>query len=286
MRVPATSRNAITASRFVAGSLELWRTVWQHRDITVRMIRREISSRYLGSMLGATWSILQPLILLCVFTFAFNVVFRSRWVSPSAAGEETSFAVAMFIGYILFNLFSEPVSRAPALVVNHANYVKRTIFPLEILPVVVVGSALCNAASAFLVWVLLLTLVQQSVPWTILLLPAVVLPLVLMVTGLVLVLSSLGVFIRDLAQVTAPATMALLFLSPVFYPVSAVPPHIQAWMYANPLTCLIEEARKVAIFGELPDWGLIAICGLLGLVMAQLGYLWFMRTRRGFADVL
>jgi lipopolysaccharide transport system permease protein len=250
------------------------------------MIRREVAARYLGSVLGAAWSILQPLMLLCVFTFAFNVVFRSRWISPSAADEETSFAVAMFLGYIIFNLLSEPVNRAPSLVLGCANYVKRTIFPLEILPVVAVGAALFNASMAFLVWMLLLILVQQAVPWTIVLLPAVFLPLALVAVGLALLLASLGVFVRDLAQVMGPATMALLFLSPVFYPISAVPPQIQAWMYVNPLTGLIEEARRVAIFGELPDWGVIAANLILGLVVAQLGHLWFMRARRGFADVL
>jgi lipopolysaccharide transport system permease protein len=286
MRVLATPRTGRIARGIFAGSFQLWRTVWQHRDITLHMIRREIAGRYIGSMLGAAWAIIQPLILLCVFTFAFNVVFRSRWISPVAAGEETSFAVAMFLGYIIFNLFSEPVNRAPSLVLGHANYVKRTIFPLEILPIIAVGSALFNAAMAFLVWVVLLILVQQGVPWTILFLPAIVLPLVLMVIGLALLLASLGVFVRDLVQVMAPATMALLFLSPVFYPVSAVPPHIQAWMYANPLTGIIEEARRVTIFGELPDLALLAANTLFGLAVAHLGYLWFMRTRRGFADVL
>ena len=286
MQVPATPRIGSTARGIFVGSFQLWLTVWQHRDITLRMIRREIAARYLGSMLGAAWSILQPLMLLCVFTFAFNIVFRSRWTSSVAAGEETSFAVAMFIGYIVFNLFSESVNRAPLLVLAHANYVKRTIFPLEILPVIAVGSALFNAASAFLVWLVLLILVQQSVPWTIVLLPAVVLPLVLMVFGLALLLASLGVFVRDLVQVTGPATMSLLFLSPVFYPVSAVPSHIQAWMYAYPLTGIIEQARSVAIYGELPDWGMLAAHALLGFAAAHLGYAWFMRTRRGFADVL
>lgn len=285
MHVPTTRPTGSNAPG-IAGGARLWITVWQHRDMTRRMIRREIAARYLGSMLGAAWSVLQPLMLLCVFTFAFNIVFRSRWTSSSMVGEETSFAVAMFLGYIIFSIFSEPVNRASSLVVSHANYVKRTIFPLEILPVVAVGSALFSAASAFGVWFVLLVLVQQAVPWTILLLPIVVLPLVLMVIGLALFLASLGVFIRDLAQVTGPATMALLFMSPVFYPVSAVPPSIQAWMYVNPLTGIIEETRRVAIFGEMPDWGPLAAKVVLGLGVAHLGYLWFMRTRRGFADVL
>ncbi len=267
-------------------TLHPWAVIWRHRDVILRMIRREIVGRYLGSALGVAWSIIQPLALLCVFTFAFNVVFQSRWTSAGTVQSETNFAVAMFLGYIIFNLIAEPVNRAPSLIVVHANYVKKAVFPLEILVTVAVGGALFHFGMALMVWLGLVLVVHQAIAWTVILLPLVVLPLVLMVAGFVWVLASLGVFIRDLSQVVGPGTMSLLFLSPVFYPASAVPPPFKTWMYANPLTGVIEEARKVAIFGELPDWLLLAGYTLLGIAVAHLGHLWFVRTRRGFADVL
>jgi lipopolysaccharide transport system permease protein len=192
----------------------------------------------------------------------------------------------MFIGYIVFTLVSEPLNRAPSLVVGHVNYVKKVVFPLEILATVVVGTALFQFGMAFMAWLGLLLLVHQSVPWTILLLPFVLLPLVLMTTGLVWLLASLGVYIRDLGQVIGPATLCLMFLSPVFYPASAIPLPFRSWMFANPLTGIIEQARKVAIFGEVPDGALLAGNTILGFAFVYLGHLWFMRTRRGFADVI
>jgi lipopolysaccharide transport system permease protein len=271
---------------FGSGLRPWWAVVWRHRQIILRMIRREVVGRYLGSLLGVAWSAIQPLALICVFSFAFNVVFQSRWTGAAGAARETNFAVAMFFGYIIFNLVAEPLGRAPSLILSHATYVKKTVFPLEILAAVTIGTALFHFSIAFLVWSALLLVIHQSVPWTILLLPLVLFPLVPAVLGIVWLFASLGVFVRDLGQVVGPITMSLMFLSPIFYPTSAVPSPFRAWMYANPLTCIIEDARKVAIFGELPSATLLAANLLLGLAVAHLGYLWFARTRRGFADVL
>lgn len=268
------------------GAFSLWTVNWRHRDLILRMIRREIAGRYLGSMLGAAWAVLQPLVMLCVFTFAFSVVFQSRWTSATGVEAPTSFPVAMFLGFIIFTLFSESLNRAPLIVLGNTTYVKRTVFPLEILATVALGAALFHFAMAFLVWLGLLLVLHRAVAWTILLLPLVLLPLVLLIAGLVWLLASLGVYVRDLAQVIGPTIMASLFLSPVFYPADAVPLPFRTWMYANPLTGIIEQARKVAIFGELPDWPLLAASFVLGLAAAHLGFLWFTRTRQGFADVL
>jgi lipopolysaccharide transport system permease protein len=270
----------------ISNATALWVVNWQHRDLIRRMIRREIAGRYLGSVLGIAWAVIQPLIMLCVFTFAFNVIFRSRWVGAAVGEPETNFAVAMFIGFIVFTLVSEPLNRAPSLVVGHVNYVKKVVFPLEILATVVVGTALFQFGMGFMAWLGLLLLVHHSVPWTIVFLPLVLFPVVLMTAGLVWLLASLGVYVRDLGQIIAPATLCLMFLSPVFYPASAVPLPFRSWIFANPLTGIIEEARKVAIFGEMPDGALLAGNLILGLTVAHLGYLWFTRTRRGFADVL
>jgi lipopolysaccharide transport system permease protein len=272
--------------RALENALQPWAVTWRHRALILRMIRREIAGRYLGSMLGLVWTIVHPLAMLLVFTFAFKVVFKSRWTGAAGSGGEPDFAVAMFIGLIIYSLFCECLARAPGLVLGHVNYVKKVVFPLEILAAVVTGTALFNAGMALIVWLGLVAVAQQALPWTIVLLPVLLLPLVLMCLGLVWLLASLGVFIRDLGQLVGLGTMALLFLSPVFYPVSAVPAPFGAWMHANPLTGIIEEARSVAVFGALPDWGRLGVDLVVGLAVAQLGFLWFERTRRGFADVL
>jgi lipopolysaccharide transport system permease protein len=270
----------------VRDAMLLWSINWRHRHMILQMVRREVAGRYRGSMFGLAWSVAQPLMMLTVYTFAFNIVFKSRWNGTTSNGDEINFAVAMFIGFIVYTLFSECVNRAPSLVLGHANYVKKVVFPLEILATVTIGTALFSAGVGLSLWVGLMLVFHQAIPVTILLLPIVLLPLVFMTAGLVWFLSSLGVFLRDLGQVVSLATLCLLFLSPIFYPASAIPDPFRAWIEINPLTGVIEEARKVAIAGQLPDWGLLGLQSLAAAIVAQLGFIWFTRTRWGFADVL
>lgn len=269
----------------MSDAIELWAENWRHRHMVARMIRREIAGRYLGSVLGLAWWVVQPILMLLVYTFAFNVVFQSRWPTRSDGGE-TNFIIAMFIGLIIYSLVAECLNRAPTLILGHVNYVKKVVFPLQILALVVVGSALFNAGVSLTIWICLLAAVQHDIPWTIVFLPVVLLPVLLFGTGIVWLLSSLGVFIRDLGQFATLSTMLLLFLSPIFYPMSAIPEPFRAWLVANPLTGVIEEARKVAIYGDWPDFGLLGINLLVGIAFSHLGLLWFTRMRRAFADVL
>jgi lipopolysaccharide transport system permease protein len=270
----------------IRDATRFWSVIWRQRRMILQMVRREVVGRYRGTILGFAWAVFQPLMMLLVYTFAFNVVFRSRWTGETSGGEEINFAVAMFLGFIIYTLFTDTINRAPSLVVGHVNYVKKVVFPLEILAPVAIGVTLFNAAVAFLLWVGLFSVIHHAMPWTILLLPLVLFPLVLMSAGVAWFFASLGVFVRDLGQVVSLVTMSLLFLSPIFYPASAIPEPFRGWMNANPLTGIIEEARKVAISGVLPDWGLLSLNLLLGMALAHLGFLWFVRTRSGFADVL
>ncbi len=257
--------------------------LWQHRALVRQMVQREVVGRYRGSFLGLLWSFVTPVLMLSVYTFVFSVVFQARW---GGSGENRfEFALVLFAGLIVFNLFSECVARAPGLVLSNANYVKKVIFPLEILPWVSLGSALFHAAISIGVLVLSLG-VALSLPWTAVFLPLVLLPLVLLVMGLSWLLASLGVFVRDVSQFVGMVMTVLMFMSPIFYPASALPEAVRGWLFLNPLTFIIEQTRDVLIWGNQPNWSGLALYTLFALAMMQAGYFWFQKTRKGFADVL
>lgn len=257
---------------------------WRHRQLVLQMVRREIVGRYRGSFLGLLWSFVNPVLMLAVYTFVFSIVFQARW--GKGDGDKYEFALVLFAGLIVFNLFSECISRAPGLILANVNYVKKVIFPLEILPWVALGSALFHAGISLAVLLAFLGTIGSAVHWTVLLLPVVVLPLLLLIMGLSWLLASVGVFIRDVGQFINMAMTVLLFMSPIFYPASALPESVRGYLFLNPLTFIIEQARGVVIWGDLPDWGGLAVYSVIAMMVAWAGAFWFAKTRKGFADVL
>lgn len=249
------------------------------------MTKRDVIGRYRGSIMGLAWSFFNPLIMLVIYTFVFTVIFKSRW---GVGGEEskTDFAIILFVGIIVHGLFAECVNRAPTLVLGNPNYVKKVLFPLEILPFAAMGSTLFHTAISLLVLLGSYALIHAHIHWTVVLIPIVLLPLVIVALGVSWILASLGVFIRDIGQVTGILTTMLMFLSPVFFPVAAVPPAYQFWMHLNPLTFIIEQSRDVLIWGRWPNWAGWSIYAAVSLVFAWIGFWWFQRTRKGFADVI
>ncbi|SPC08533.1 Teichoic acid translocation permease protein TagG [Cupriavidus oxalaticus] len=235
--------------------------------------------------MGLTWSFFNPILMLAVYTFVFSVVFKARW---GTGGEETKtqFAIILFVGMNIFGLFAETLNRAPTLVTANANYVKKVIFPLEVLPVVAIGAALFHTLIGVAVLLIALVLMTGSIPATALALPLVMVPLLLLSLGLGWILSSLGVYVRDVAQTVGIATTVIMFLSPVFYSVNALPEGYRKILMLNPLTFIIEQARATVIFGKWPNLPALSLHILGGLVVAWAGYWWFQKTRRGFADVL
>lgn len=251
------------------------------------MVKREVMSRYKGSFLGLFWSLINPILMLAVYTFVFSVVFTVRLDQDSGLyDDKTSFAIVLFAGLIIFNLFSECISRAPGLILANVNYVKKVIFPLEILPWVTLGSALFHTGISFLVLLVFLLVTGHPIYWTVFCLPVVILPLLLLVMGFMWLLASIGVFVRDIGQFISLILTAMLFMSPIFYPASALPESIRNYLFLNPLTFIIEQTRAVILAGNLPDWGGLAIYYIIALFTAWVGLLWFEKTRRGFADVL
>lgn len=252
------------------------------------MIKREIIGRYRGSFLGLLWTFINPILMLAIYTFVFGIVFKVRFdpQNSNIYEDKFSFALLLFTGLILFNLFSECLSRAPGLILSNVNYVKKVIFPLEILPLVSLGSALFHAGISFLVLIIFLLIINHPVHLTLILLPIIVLPLLLVTIGLSWMLTSIGVFVRDIGQFIGLALTMLLFLSPIFYPASALPESIRDYLFLNPLTFIIEQARSVILYGQMPHWiGLIAYY-VLAVSIAWAGLTWFHKTRKGFADVL
>jgi lipopolysaccharide transport system permease protein len=236
-------------------------------------------------MLGIFWSFLNPLLMLSVYTFVFTEVFRMRW-TPTGGANKLEFAVILFAGQLVFTLFAECVGRAPGLIVSNPNYVKRVVFPLEIFTWVSLLTAMFHFCVGLLVLLPVLLYTYGSVPFTALLLPLAILPMALLCAGLGWLLGALGVYVRDIGQIIGLVITALMFLSPLFYPASAVPAAHRWLLDLNPLTMPIESARQLLIFGELPDplkWSIhLAACA----VTAAVGLWVFNRTRRGFSDVL
>lgn len=264
------------------------RNLWKHRQLIGQMIKREVVGRYKGSFLGLGWSFLNPLLMLCVYTFVFSVVFKARWGAAPEGGEESKamFAIVLFVGMIVHGLFAEILNRAPGLIIGNVNYVKKVVFPLEILPVVTAGAALFHTLISLSVWLLAYVIFIDVPHWHALLLPVVILPLLLLALGLAWFFASLGVFLRDVGQTIAIITTIMMFLAPVFFPVKSLPEEFQPLIMANPLTFIIEQAREVLIWGRLPDFsGLLRYMGA-ALIVLWAGFAWFQKTRKGFSDVL
>jgi lipopolysaccharide transport system permease protein len=222
--------------------------------------------------------------MLAVYTFVFSVVFKARW--GGAEEGRTQFALVLFAGLIVHALFAEVLNRAPGLIIVNVNYVKRVVFPLEVLPVIALGSALFHALVSVGVLLVAFLLVNGYLHWTVVLLPLVLLPLMILTLGLAWMLASVGVFVRDIGQSIGLLTMLLLFMSPVFFPISALPPRFQPWMMLNPLTFIIEQAREVLIWGRWPNLIGLLCYGFVALAVAWAGFFWFQKTRKGFADVV
>lgn len=268
-----------------ASPMQMARTLISNRNLIAQMTRRDVVGRYKGSVMGLAWSFLNPLLMLLIYTFVFRVVFKARW---AGSGEESQidFAVILFVGMIVHALFAECVNRAPSLILQNVNYVKKVVFPLEILAPVALGSALFHAAASLVVLVCVIAVSGGVVHPQILLAPVLIAPVALIALGVSWFLASLGVFLRDVSQITAVLTTALLFLSPVFYPLSSMPGRFRPLIQLNPLTVAIEQMRGAVIWGASPDWRLYVPYLAIGMLVACAGFWWFQRTRRGFADVL
>lgn len=257
-------------------------TIFSYRDLIKRLVVREFAAKYRGSVIGVAWAVLTPLIMASVYLFVFGVVFHNRW----EAEQHATFTVTLLVGLVVHGVFAEALSRSPTAVLSNPSYVKKVVFPLEILPIVVVLNAVVTASIGLAIVVTVHLALSGTLSPTLPLLPFVLLPFLLAVLGLVYFLSSVGVFIRDLLQIVGLVVTASMFLAPIFYPISAVPEPYRTLLYLNPLTFAVEQARAVVLYGNAPDWPGLAVFTMTGATLAWLGYAWFQKTRKGFADVM
>lgn len=258
--------------------------IWRQRAVLRRLAWRDIASRYRDSMLGSVWAVVNPLLMLGIYTFVFGFMLKSRW--PGQGDNKLLFAVTLFAGLIVNTLFAETITRSTTVITENANYVRKVVFPLEMLPLVVLGSALFHAAVSLGILVIANALVGTGLHWTVLLLPLVIVPIVLVTAGAAWMLAALGVFLRDASQVVGFLTALLMFMSPIFYPLTSFPTAMRPWLFLNPLTLPVVQVRDVVINATLPDWWHLSIGYVVGLVVAGMGLWLFERARSGFADVV
>jgi lipopolysaccharide transport system permease protein len=269
---------------FPANPAEMVASFWRNRNLIHASAKREVLGRYRGSSLGLLWSFFNPLFMIIIYTFVFSEIFKARWSAENDS--KTEFALVLFAGLFVFNFFAECINRAPALVVSNPNYVKKVVFPLEILPFVSMLSSAYHMTISLCVWLLAYIILFGFPHATVLLFPLIMLPFALFILGLSWALASLGVFLRDVSQFIGLVVIALMFLSPIFYPTSALPEFYQHIIYINPLTSVIELTRDVLYWGVLPNFQILIIFSFTTAIISWLGFAWFQKTRTGFADVI
>jgi lipopolysaccharide transport system permease protein len=262
---------------------ELMKSRWRHSGLFVELTKREFSGRYRGSFAGILWAFVQPLFLLSVYTVAFGIILKARWGLSETTAD---YALMLFAGLIIFNAFSEVLSKSTTLVVGNPNFVKKVVFPLELLPVVAVATALIHAAIGLGVWFVGYMLLIGIPKATALMVPLILIPFVPVLLGIAWLFSATGVIVKDTTQFVSLLNHALLFLTPIFYSVETAPLMLQKLLLLNPLTFIIDQLRLVLFYGQAPAFGGLALYCLIGVIFAWIAYRYFGRLRPSFADLV
>ncbi len=262
------------------------KSFWRHRSLVKQLVMRDIRARYKGSLMGVVWSVVTPLLMLVMYTFVFQFVFNARWGESGASGETVSFSMNLFLGLTIHGVLADVFNRSPRLMLDNANFVKKVVFPLEILPWVTLLGAVFNSLVAFGLLLAFVLIDLHAIPVTALLLPLILLPYFVLLLGFSWVLSAVGVYIRDIQQVMGTLVTLLMFLSPVFYSIDVLPASLQQVILLNPIAFPVEASRAVLLYGELPDFLSLAVFSVVACVMAVVGYALFQKSRSGFSDVL
>ena len=258
---------------------------WRLRQLAWRFVVREVHGRYRGSYMGIFWAMITPLLSLAVYTFIFVGIAGMTW--PGTTGFVQP-ALRLFSGLIAFGVFAECVSRAPSLITSNPNYVKKVVFPLELLPVSMLGAAIVHSLFSMGIALLVQLVTTGSLPWTLVFLPLIYLPLVALSLGLAWILATLGVFIRDIGNLTGVVVQILMFLTPIFYPLDRIPgrPLVRGLLKYNPLAVITDSFRCVINEARMPDWPAWGVVTIASLLLAMVGYMFFRRMERSLADVI
>ena len=265
---------------------KIWRPLWQlpgRRELILSLTKRELLSRYKGSVLGIVWALITPIVMIAIFTFLFAGIFNARF---SAEGTHWDYSLYLFCGLLPWTMFQETLQQSATTIVTRANLVKRVVFPLETLPVVQTLTALTNQLIGTVVLLIAAAVLGHRLSLTVFLLPLLLIPQLMLTLGAAWWLSSLGVFIRDITQGIGLVLMAWMYLTPIIYPESLVPERFRPFINLNPMTALVRNYRRILLDGAGPDWTGLAYFSVFALVVFLIGYWWFARTRKNFADVI
>lgn len=269
---------------FLKGPKELIKSFFRNSNLILTLAMREILGRYRGSYLGLFWLFFNPFLMLMVYTFIFGLVFKIR--TNLGVGSMFDFAMVLFLGLIVFNFFAECINRSTFVILSNVNYVKKVIFPLEILPIVVIITALFQLIFNFAVWFMVYIVFYGLPHPSSLFLPFVLLPIIFFTMGFSWIFAALSVYLRDLSQILGFIVSALMFLSPIFYSINTISESYQFLFWMNPLTPSIEITRQILFFGETPNFVLLFLYALIGLLVVFFGFFLFQKMRKGFADVI
>ena len=259
--------------------------MFKHRYLYWQWLKRDVAGRYRGSLLGLLWPVLQPLTQICVFTLIFYEFMQTRWPAASSSGNALDYGLNVFAGLAVFNYFAEVLSRAPSAILAQPNLVTKVRFPLALLPAVTVGSAMVHIAVGS-VSLLLLAAVFRNISWAVLWLPVFLLPLILYGMGMAMLLASLGIYLRDIGQVMPALTNMLMFLTPIFYPVTAVPVYLRPWFEFNPIGWGAQALRSLLLEATVPSLSVLWLHGAVAVTLVLIANYLFARLQKGFADVL
>lgn len=252
-------------------------------DLIMSLTRRELITRYKGSALGIIWAIITPVVLIAIFTFIFAGIFSARF---SPAGTPWDYALYLFCGLLPWTMFQDTVQQSTTTIVNHANLVKRVVFPLETLPMSQAFAAAGNQLFGTVALLVAIVIIRHEFHATVLWLPLLLIPQLIFTLGAAWLVASLGVFLRDLAQGITLILMAWMYLTPIIYPESIVPERFRPFIDANPFTALVRSYRRIFLEGTAPDWSSLAYFSLIALLLFVFGYWWFAKSRKNFADVI
>ena len=264
--------------------LKFLESLIKNRELCFLLSQREIQSKYKGSALGIGWTTLNPLIMLCVYTLVFSQIFRTKWGGEQ--GSSIEFALNLFAGLIVFNIFSECCNKAPSLITANPNYIKKIRFPIEILGSVIVFSSIFQACISILLMIIVMATVRFSIEPTILLIPIIWTPTIISMLSLTWLFAVIGVYFKDLVQITPSITSTLMFLSPIFYPSSALPEKLGWIVGINPIGITIEDTRKVLLQGEYHDGNLWFLSFVVSVVICEVVFRFLKGKQTGMGDVL
>jgi len=265
------------------GPLAPFKSLTKYTYLIRQLVRRDINGKFRRSSLGLLWMVLNPLLLLAGYTLVFGVLLKARW---GGAGTSTEFALVLYSGLIFYNFFSEVIARAPSLIYSNQPYVKKMVFPLEVLNWSAMLSACVNFLVSLLTWAVFCLFVKGGLPWSVLWLPVVFLPFALFTLGCSWLLSAYAVYHPDAEHIVPILLLLLMFLSPLFFSADSLPENFRAVLQYNPLSYVLEEGRAVLIGGRSPNFSVVAIGSIVSVLVAWLGFISFMGNREGFSDAL